>query len=313
MNEHAFSLTRGGPLYHVLRRAHLVDGTGKLTRGLAGGCRVDPAGGRCADRPRHHGNAESGRDGPLGPRAVARHAAAPGRRGEPARGSLRGGGAARLRGAARPSHGASRRSSRRASHLRDAWQPEALLLVLVLGVGQLWLRSYSGVHQGGLTLARAWCFLFALPLVQFVLVRWLWRWAVWTYVLARLARVPLALDALHPDRAGGLKIFASPTDAFAVFVAAIMSMVAAAWWERIESGACDDPVGDAAVLHASRGRGRRRVRSSGAVLPVSSTGPVTAMRPRTTRLHTTTSTRSAPSGSRSAAPSRCSARATSAA
>ena len=80
-------------------------------------------------------------------------------------------------------------------------------------------------------------FLFALPLVQFVLVRWLWHWALWSYVLARLARLPLALDALHPDRAAGLKrSSASPVDAFAMFIGAIMSMVAASWWERIHAG-----------------------------------------------------------------------------
>jgi hypothetical protein len=235
MNEHAFSLTRGGPLYHLLQRTHLVDSTGKPRAGsLAAIAWIPLAVGALLEL------AVTGTIDPVVtdlsvhvrllvmlPLLVAAENLL----------EQRSAAAARHAYEEQIAHRTSLESIfGRATHIRDAWQPEALVLALVFGIGQLWLRTYSGVHHGDVTFTRAWCFLFALPLVQFLLVRWLWRWAVWTYVLARLARLPLALDALHPDRRGGLEMLAGPADAFAIFIAAIMSMSAAAWWDRISAG-----------------------------------------------------------------------------
>jgi hypothetical protein len=74
-----------------------------------------------------------------------------------------------------------------------------------------------------------WCLVVALPLFQFVVARWLWRWIAWCYVIVRLARRPVDLDALHPDRAAGLSVLASPVDAFALAVAGIGAVASAAW------------------------------------------------------------------------------------
>jgi hypothetical protein len=125
----------------------------------------------------------------------------------------------------------------RTEHLRDAWLPEVLIVVIVVGVGQLWLRSYVWTSLGAPTFARAWCFLVALPLAQFLIVRWLWRWALWTYVLARLASLGLSLDALHPDQAAGLKVLSGPTEAFAVFVASLSAMASATWMMKLHAHA----------------------------------------------------------------------------
>lgn len=232
VNEHAFSLTRGGPFYHLLRRTHLVDPTGKPRAmwlaavvwiplavatliELAATGELDPV---ATDLSVHARLLVMlplliGAENLLETRCAA---------------------AARHAYLERLAHRTSLEAIfGRANHVRNAWQPEALLLVLVVVVGQVWLRQWSGVHQGAATFARAWCFMFAMPLVQFVLVRFLWGWLEWTIVLARLARLPLSLDALHPDRAAGLKILAGPIDALALYVAAIMSMVSAAWWEKI--------------------------------------------------------------------------------
>ena len=236
MAEHAFSLTRGGPFYHLLRRAHLTDAAGKPRASwLAAIAWIPLAVGTLIDL------ATRGRLDAVStdlsvhvrllvmlPLMIAAENLLEERCAAAARRAYDETLAHRTSLEATFGH---------ASRLRDAWQPEVLLVVLVVAVGQVWLRSsWAGIHEGAATFTRAWCFLFALPLVQFVLVRWLWHWALWTYVLARLARIPLALDALHPDRAAGLKILASPVDAFAMYIGAIMSMVAASWWERIHAG-----------------------------------------------------------------------------
>ena len=121
----------------------------------------------------------------------------------------------------------------RTEHLRDAWVAEALIVVIVVVAGQLWLRDFVWKDLATPTFARAWTFLFAMPLTQFLILRWLWRWALWTYVLARLAWLDLSLDALHPDQAAGTKVLAEPTEAFALFGAGLSALAAAVWAMKI--------------------------------------------------------------------------------
>ena len=42
------------------------------------------------------------------------------------------------------------------------------------------------------------------PLLHFLLLRWLWRIAIWAVFLFRTSRLQLRLSAANPDRAGGL-------------------------------------------------------------------------------------------------------------
>jgi hypothetical protein len=232
VNEHAFSLTRGGPFYHLLRRTHLVDATGKpRAMWLAAVAWIPLAVGMLI---------ELAVTGELD--AVSTDLSVHVRLLVTLPLLIAAENLLETRCAAVVHHAYEERLAHRASleaifgranRVRDAWQPEALILVLVVAVGQVWLREWSGVQHGSATFVRAWCFMFAMPLVQFMLLHWLWRWVRWSFVLARLARVPLSLDALHPDRAAGLRIFAGPVDAFAMYLAALLSMVSAAWWEKI--------------------------------------------------------------------------------
>ncbi len=121
----------------------------------------------------------------------------------------------------------------RTERLRDAWFGEGTLVVIVAIVGQAWLRGCWGggglSREAGHTIASIWCLAVALPLVQFLILRWAWRWLLWLYVLARLSRLALSLNAIHPDQAAGLRILAGPIDAFAICVASLASIVAADW------------------------------------------------------------------------------------
>ena len=58
----------------------------------------------------------------------------------------------------------------------------------------------------GTTLSYAgyWYAFIALPIYQFILLRWGYRIIVWVYLLSEIARMYLHLTATHPDRAGGL-------------------------------------------------------------------------------------------------------------
>jgi hypothetical protein len=59
-------------------------------------------------------------------------------------------------------------------------------------------------HGMTLTWAGWWLIGFCIPLLQFLLLRWLWRLFLWFQFLARVRRLDLQLFPTHPDEAGGL-------------------------------------------------------------------------------------------------------------
>ena len=127
--------------------------------------------------------------------------------------------------------------------LRDCWWIEALLLAIAIAGGQLvmWeLTGSTGLFHGGSPVGpwsfpRLWYGMVALPITQFVLFREVWRWLIWSYMLVRIARLPLAIAPTHPDRAGGLSALAWPVTAFAGLVLAVGVTLSAAWANQLLS------------------------------------------------------------------------------
>jgi hypothetical protein len=131
-----------------------------------------------------------------------------------------------------------------AARLRDSWHVEAALLGVGMIGGQLVLWQvfgatgwiHGGVEIGSWAFPRVWYSAIALPLVQFVMFRWLWRWLIWTYVLVRLSRLPLTPISTHPDLASGLAGLARPVTGFAGFTLALSAILSAAWGTQILDG-----------------------------------------------------------------------------
>jgi hypothetical protein len=103
-----------------------------------------------------------------------------------------------------------------AMRLRNSALMEVLVLALaILGGYALggrylemdtatWYRAASA-HQMSLTPAGYWYLIVSLTIFRFILFRWYYRLVVWYRFLWQVARhIPLRLNALHPDRAGGL-------------------------------------------------------------------------------------------------------------
>ena len=129
----------------------------------------------------------------------------------------------------------------RGERLRDSGWVEAALVVIAVAVGQLGLWGVTGPtglfhgireHQDW-SFARVWYGTVSLPLLQFLTLRWFWRWIVWTYMLERFSRLPLAATAMHPDRAAGLSFFAWPIGGYTWFVVAFASVLAGAWGTQL--------------------------------------------------------------------------------
>jgi hypothetical protein len=104
---------------------------------------------------------------------------------------------------------------RSAMRMADSLVPELLMAALALGFG---VGALAGVvpksglpSEIGLTAAHVWYALADGPLLQFLLWRSLWRWAIWVRVLIGLARIELDLVPSHPDRRGGISFLRLPS------------------------------------------------------------------------------------------------------
>jgi hypothetical protein len=75
-----------------------------------------------------------------------------------------------------------------------------------------------GVDGGGphLTLAGSWYHFVALPILQFFVLRWIWRVVIWTLFLAAVSRMQLNLMPTHTDMAGGLGFLGTAHVAMAI-------------------------------------------------------------------------------------------------
>jgi len=125
---------------------------------------------------------------------------------------------------------AFRASVERVMRLRNSPWIEAALLVLVLFLGPwVWRHANESMaidawwmsNDGrGLNAAGWWFQHVSGPLFQFLLLRWYFRIALWWLWLWHVSRLPLTLRATHPDRAGGIGFLAVSVASFVLVLVA---------------------------------------------------------------------------------------------
>ena len=135
--------------------------------------------------------------------------------------------------------------------LRNSLLAEAVIVGVVI-VNSVFLRveyAPSGstwqmlVSEAGRTRTPAgwWYVVVAIPLFQFLLVRWLWRFLIWSRLLWKLSKIDLQLIPTHPDLAAGLG-FLSPAQAkFGIVVFALSAVIASNIGEEILYGGASLP------------------------------------------------------------------------
>ncbi len=87
-----------------------------------------------------------------------------------------------------------------------------------------WYARFT--DQGSqMTAAGAWYSWVSMPLFQFILLRWFYRWGLWTSLLWRMNRLPLKLIPTHPDHAAGLSFLSRTATAFSPVLFALSSIL----------------------------------------------------------------------------------------
>jgi hypothetical protein len=123
-----------------------------------------------------------------------------------------------------------------AVRIRNSVPVEAGLLVVVYIVG-LWLwnsrvslntATWYALPEGRwkLTLAGYWYVFVALPIAQFILLRWYFRLFIWFRFLWQVSRINLNLISTHPDRCAGLSFLGKSSYAFGPVLFAQGAMLA---------------------------------------------------------------------------------------
>jgi hypothetical protein len=129
--------------------------------------------------------------------------------------------------------------------LRNSMFAEVLLVafVYVIGILVIWRHYmtldtatwYATPSVGGskLTLAGMWYGYVSLPIFQILLCRWYYRVLIWTRFLWQVSRIELSLVPTHPDRVGGLGFLSETVYAFVPLLLAHGSLLAGLLADRI--------------------------------------------------------------------------------
>jgi hypothetical protein len=130
-----------------------------------------------------------------------------------------------------------------AVRLRNSALVELGLLLLVYSVG-LWLwhgrvgfdHSTWYAAVGGrwhLTTAGIWYVFVSIPIVQFIILRWYFRLFIWFRFLWQVSRIDLNLVPTHPDRCGGLAFLGKSSYVFGPILFAQGAMLAGLLASRV--------------------------------------------------------------------------------
>lgn len=114
-------------------------------------------------------------------------------------------------------HGPLQKAKRRNNSM---WMQVTLLLIIagvsfspiggarfldVNAAADSWIVS-KNQGTGTLSMAGKWMQYVSIPVFQFLVFRWLWRYTTWVVLVYRISKIHLKVRPTHPDGAGGLSI-----------------------------------------------------------------------------------------------------------
>jgi hypothetical protein len=127
---------------------------------------------------------------------------------------------------------------------RNSIPAELAIIAIVLPVGyyvrtrvfaleaSTWYAT-AGTDGTTLTLPGIWFSWVSNPILQFLLLRWLYRLLIWARFLWHVSRIDLDLVPIHPDRNGGLGFLGGSAYAFSPLLASFSAMSAGLVASRI--------------------------------------------------------------------------------
>lgn len=132
----------------------------------------------------------------------------------------------------------------KAYRLRGSALAEVAMLAFVYVIGTVVLQRYTLLKAATwfatqsaagpkLSIAGMWYSYVSLPFFQFLLCRWYFRLFIWVRFLWQVSRIPLNLIPTHPDGNGGIGFLANTIYAFSLIAAAHGTILAGFIADRI--------------------------------------------------------------------------------
>lgn len=125
------------------------------------------------------------------------------------------------------------------TYLSDIFIIIIIALNLILRLNRLEADRVSfwfflpGKEVATLSWSGFWFVLVSMPIMQFIMFRWIWRWIVWIIYFSKLSKLPLKLNSAHPDLAGGIGFLGFPPGPFTQVLFALAILFAATIAENI--------------------------------------------------------------------------------
>jgi hypothetical protein len=122
------------------------------------------------------------------------------------------------------------------------WDDLVILAIIVINIVIRWHANvqhlsiwivYPDVQGNYISWAGTWFVFLSMPVFQYILLRWLWRWMIWFIYFKKIADMPLKLSPAHPDKAGGLGFLGIPPAPFLHVVLAMAIIFSATIAEKI--------------------------------------------------------------------------------
>ena len=138
-----------------------------------------------------------------------------------------------------------RQAVRSAIRLRNSVAAEITMVAIIyaLGIPVLWREvaaldvstwyADAAGNRSSLTAAGVWFVYVSVPMFQFLLLRWYFRLIVWLTFLWKVSRIPLNVSAMHADRMAGFGFLAGTAFAFVPLAMAHGALLAGAIANRI--------------------------------------------------------------------------------
>ncbi|WP_439185040.1 hypothetical protein [Carboxylicivirga taeanensis] len=105
----------------------------------------------------------------------------------------------------------------RVDKFTSCWLSEVIILIIIycmiilgweeLNIFQSGRECFVDWENGDLTIAGWYLIIFSLPVYQFLIFRWLWRFIIWTFCMWKFSGYKFKLEAMHTDQMAGLGYF----------------------------------------------------------------------------------------------------------
>ena len=125
----------------------------------------------------------------------------------------------------------------------SSWANLLIFLIVAINIFLRWQAAKTSFQNSWFflpdhnTVSSSWAGIYfafiSLPVLQLLILQWIWRWVIWVVYFVKLSKLPIKLNPAHPDLAGGIGFLGFPPGPFIQVTLALAILYSATVAERI--------------------------------------------------------------------------------